>query len=285
MSWPIDIYSDLSEKITYNRANLPIYARLNDLKSYHYSAVCHWHEDLEFIKIISGQMDFFINNACVTLHEGEGIFINSKRLHYGFSNDKIDCQFIALIINPSLFPNVVQHDCQDKFGQNSNDFLMLNESEILESITRIYDLMQEKQVNGLQVVGNSLLLCDRIAAKLKQVKNDFELDVGQLAIWKMLTYVQQNFSEKITIDAISKSGAVNRNRCCELFKQYVRQSPNTYLNHYRLLKSCEMLEKTKRTISEIAMLSGFQSPSYFTQYFHKTFGVTPKIYRQKNKQV
>lgn len=25
MSWPIDIYSDLSEKITYNRANLPIY--------------------------------------------------------------------------------------------------------------------------------------------------------------------------------------------------------------------------------------------------------------------
>jgi hypothetical protein len=80
---------------------------------------------------------------------------------------------------------------------------MLNESEILESITRIYDLMQEKQVNGLQVVGNSLLLCDRIAAKLKQVKNDFELDVGQLTIWKMLTYVQQNFSEKITIDAIS----------------------------------------------------------------------------------
>ena len=63
----IIVSSDLSERIDYNIPDLPIYARRDALSSFpDYRCPCHWHRDLEFIHVISGQMQYFVNGAIVT---------------------------------------------------------------------------------------------------------------------------------------------------------------------------------------------------------------------------
>lgn len=92
------VSSDLSERIDYNIPDLPIYARRDALSSFpDYRCPCHWHRDLEFIHVISGQMQYFVNGAIVTLEAGNGLVVNSSRLHYGFSPQQRQCWFTCVV--------------------------------------------------------------------------------------------------------------------------------------------------------------------------------------------
>ena len=99
----IIVSSDLSERIDYNIPDLPIYARRDALSSFpDYRCPCHWHRDLEFIHVISGQMQYFVNGAIVTLEAGNGLVVNSSRLHYGFSPQQRQCWFTCVVVDPEL---------------------------------------------------------------------------------------------------------------------------------------------------------------------------------------
>ena len=41
-----------------------------------YRAPSHWHDDIEFICVLSGGMKYNINGEIVNLKKGEGIFVN-----------------------------------------------------------------------------------------------------------------------------------------------------------------------------------------------------------------
>ena len=55
-------------------------------------------------------------------------------------------------------------------------------------------------------------------------------------------------------------------------------SPNDLLNEYRLEKAKELLTKKKHNVSEVAFVTGFSSPSYFTKCFKNKFGLLPLAY-------
>lgn len=289
MSSPIEVCSDLSEHLNYNLSDFPLYVHRDHLYRYGYAASCHWHIDLEFINIIDGSMDFFINGKIAHLDSNSGIFVNSKRLHYGFSNQKDDCNFIALIINPILFYGssyASKKYFDEKFGLNTDDYILLDsridwQKESLKQITKIYELMQCKKYNPLQVLSQAASLCAQMGGYVQDVSDTHEDGHLQISIWEMTGYIHQHYDKKITLDDIAASGAVCRSKCCELFKKYVEQTPNNYLNRYRISKGSEMLKDTNRTISEIAIMCGFQSSSYFSNVFRKATGLTPNDYRNQ----
>ena len=83
-----DNSADYSETVDYNRKEYPFYIRRGILSTYpNYSAVSHWHEDLEFIIILSGRMSYNVNGATVELSPDDGIMVNSRQFHYGYSPD------------------------------------------------------------------------------------------------------------------------------------------------------------------------------------------------------
>ena len=55
----------------------------------------------------------------------------------------------------------------------------------------------------------------------------------------------------------------------------VGKSPNIFLREYRLSKALELLEKQQNNISEIAYLTGFSSPAYFSKCFQKKYKILP----------
>ncbi len=52
-------------------------------------------------------------------------------------------------------------------------------------------------------------------------------------------------------------------------------SGNTFIRHIRLQRAAELLEKSNLTVAEVAYRVGFNTPSYFTQMYKKTFGKLP----------
>jgi len=67
----LEIFSDMSERLNYNLPDFPLYVRKGELRQFdRYAAACHWHPDIEFISILDGTMDYFVNNQIS--HIGRG---------------------------------------------------------------------------------------------------------------------------------------------------------------------------------------------------------------------
>ena len=292
MKQPIELSSDFSERLDYNLPDLPLYARQNFLSHYGYRAITHWHSDLEFILVVDGFMDYFINGEIIHLTSGNGVFINSQRLHYGFSESMSECIFYALIISPSLFFEhslVTKKYFHEKFGAFSQNYIALNkeidwQNKILNMIPAINEQIKESKPNILRLLSLSAGICAEIGEFLISTQIDVEDDYHKNVVWKMTDYIHRNYDKKISLDNIAKIGEVCRSKCCQLFKKYLRQSPNRYIIRYRLSKSCELLRNTDMSISEIALCCGFQDSSYFTAVFSKEIGTIPKKFRKKSRE-
>ena len=95
--------SDSSETVAYNNPLFPAYVVYGLLSSYpDYSSVSHWHKDLEFILIKRGTMTYNVNGRLIELEKGSGIMINSYQLHYGFSAEHNECEFVCILLSPEL---------------------------------------------------------------------------------------------------------------------------------------------------------------------------------------
>lgn len=100
----IEPMQDFSEIVPYGHTGIPLYVRTADLASYPgMSAPCHWHEDLEWIYILSGEMYYYINGKRILLTEQDSLMINARQMHYGYSNQRQDCHFLCILFHPSLF--------------------------------------------------------------------------------------------------------------------------------------------------------------------------------------
>jgi len=286
----LEVFSDLSERLNYNLPDLPLYVRKGSLHQFNnYAAVAHWHLDIEFIYVLQGSMDFSVNGKITRLHQGDGLFVNSQRLHFGYSPaDHNDCLFLVVVVHPSILgekTSFIQTYWGGKFSLTMADFVVLTDQvdwqqSILRSIQEIYQEMHKDHAspNPLRLASQALSLCAAIGDHLQPISEQ----PGVLThVQEMTRFIHQNYDQKITLEEIASAGAVCRSRCCTLFNKYVGQTPGNYVTQYRLQKSCEMLKETRRSISEIALACGFQSASYFSSIFRKQMGMVPQKYRKQ----
>jgi AraC-like DNA-binding protein len=286
----LEIFSDMSERLNYNLPGFPLYVRKGELRNFdRYAAACHWHPDIEFIFIIDGSMEYFVNNKILHIGAGEGIFINSKRLHYGYSKNNSDCTFLCVVVHPALLgegTHTGKEYIESKFGPTAEDCILLTEQsdwqkEALVSIKRIYGEMYGGTQNPLRLISQITSLCACIGDNIQPASTQYTDESSWLSVWNMTGFIQKNYSHKILISDIAAAGSVCRSRCCKLFNEYIGQTPNNYLIRYRIQKSCEMLTQTNMSVIEISIACGFQSPSYFTQVFQKENSLTPRDYRNQ----
>lgn len=290
MAPALKLFSDLSERLHYNLPDFPLYARKGMLRQFdRYAAACHWQPDQEFILALEGQMEYFVNRQIVHIKKGNGIFVNSRRLHYGFSTDMTDCSFLVIAVHPTLLGEGTRSGkeyLEEKFGSNSDNYILLTpqnswQRETLLSLNQIYDEMHSTTRNPLRLLSQAASLCACMGDHVQWVSRSPADDLSWAAIWKMTGFIHQNYDNKITLDDIAAAGTVCRSRCCDLFGRYIGQTPNVYLMRYRIQKSFEMPRETDRSICEIAMTCGFHSASYFSYVFRREMGLIPQDYRKQ----
>ena len=98
------IMQDASEIVRYDEVGIPLSIREGLLSAYpNHRALCHWHEDIEWVYIRSGQMNYYMNGKRVLLNTGEALMVNSRQMHYGYSENGQDCDFISILCHPKIF--------------------------------------------------------------------------------------------------------------------------------------------------------------------------------------
>lgn len=291
------IMRNASEIVRYDEVGIPLSIREGLLSAYpNHRALCHWHEDIEWVYIRSGQMNYYMNGKRVLLNTGEALMVNSRQMHYGYSENGQDCDFIRILCHPKIFITnsvLYQSYIAPVLSNPSLEYLHLKpefpeDAEALQLLPAILRIKKEHpaayEIEAAALL--SLLWC-RLLRSHPMMPNEAAAKPKEpdlLVQRDMVSYIYSHYSESINLDEIAAAGKVCRNKCCQIFHRYLNQSPIDFLNHYRLEVSCHLLNNTKLSIAEICTACGFNHQSYYSKIFLRTYSCSPRDFRKRTEE-
>lgn len=250
----------------------------------------HWHEEIEIVYIKSGQMEIKIPSQAFLLQEGDFVVINANVLHYGAA--VAECELRSLVFSPALVTGnedlvfaqkymqpllTCSHFCGYfiKAGSNENVAHWFYDAfEALAEDRYAYEFIVRENLSRI-----CLFLYGEF--KLQADKQSISLNQDNIRIRKMLAFIHKQFADDISVSEIAGKADISERECLRCFQKTIQLSPIQYLLKYRIMQGAEMLSRNPAdSISEIATLCGFDSPSNFSKVFKRFYNCTPREYRR-----
>ncbi len=125
---------------------------------------------------------------------------------------------------------------------------------------------------------NSLL--EDVAVRIAEKVNNFNNKSIKLILRKAIDYIQEHYSEQVTLNEVAENIYVSTFYISRMFKKELGKSFVDYLNDVRIEKSKELLKDVKYKTYEVAEIVGISDPHYFSKLFKKYSGMTPSEYRE-----
>ena len=101
---------------------------------------------------------------------------------------------------------------------------------------------------------------------------------------EIIDYINEHYSEKITLETISKNFHLNPSYISRTLKNKLNISFAKYLKEVRIKEACNLLTSTEKNLSEIVEAVGFYSVSDFCRVFKSVKNLSPLQYRAKYKK-
>lgn len=93
-------------------------------------------------------------------------------------------------------------------------------------------------------------------------------------------YIQNHFSEQITMEEVSNSVGLSTAYFSVLFKKSEEEGFAKYLTNVRIGEAKRLLRESQLTVAEICRRVGYHDLKHFTHIFEKATGVKPATYRK-----
>lgn len=264
------------------------YQKLSEYESG--SFMWHWHPEIEITYVQKGTMCYKVNHMVYHLKEGDIVFNNSGVLHSGTMENQKDCAYIPITFDSRLiygfFQSTVNSKYVDPVIQDSMlPAICINQSEpwhkpFREYLLRIIDLDEKKPdfyELDITICLQSMwrLLLEHITYEPQASReNSLEYD----RIKKILSYIEENYQNKITLNDIAGHIHLCESECTRLFKRHMNTTLFAFLQEYRIERSLEFL-RADQPVSAVADKAGFSDPNYYSKVFAKIKGCSPREYR------
>ncbi|MDP9173521.1 MAG: helix-turn-helix domain-containing protein [Planctomycetota bacterium] len=96
-------------------------------------------------------------------------------------------------------------------------------------------------------------------------------------------FLAKNYQRPLSIADVGEAVRLHPNYAMNLFKKVFTITLTEYLTRHRLSHAQRLLATTGGKILSIAMESGFGSVSRFNDVFRKSFGCSPRAYREEHR--
>ena len=280
---------DGSEIVNYDNPSFPSYIYDGWIKPrVTWERVPHFHEDIEIVTVKSGKMAYSVNGKTLMLYPGDTIVVNSNQIHYSMCVDDETAKYVIFIIHPSVLISSVAVEMQAVRpiidNQDLPYFRFHGLNEYAEDVYRLMMELPDMRHDAFQVTVHFFRLWDLIrkqAGHYISVEEDTAADPRMRLFKSMMHYISVSYKGNVTLAGIAGSANISKSLCNTLFNQYVGESPINYLMHFRCRKVAEYLRSSSKTLTEIAVMTGFNGVSYMSETFRKFFDCSPRDYRKQ----
>lgn len=252
----------------------------------------HRHREPELLLVTDGELRALLTGRELVLHEGEGLFINGGAAHGLVANSKDGANYLSMSFSPDCITGtddtkLVSRYIEPITSAKELDYIPLRGSGWANDICDIMRQMQSAASAKrpgyelrLKILLSEiwLILYENCIPDLSTSRSVSHTEKARIDILRK--FIQENYTEKISLDDIAASAHISRGECCRIFKRLYDTTPFQYLVHYRLTRSVYYLSETDKSISQIAQSVGFCSSSYYTKCFRAEYNCTPLKFRQ-----
>ena len=296
--------SEFRESCSHGTSEFPMKIYTNNFDWYTNRIIeWHWHPELEFAVVHSGKVICFVNDSCFEVSEGEGFFINSNMMHMECPADEGESPIMTTVC---FLPSFIGDCGSDMIFRKYVRPIIKDTS--LKAVKLTSESEWQRKVLGIIREMNTFsdtlsfgfeLKCRNTIAELWYLMAVNLLNANQgtaktppkytgiaeIRLKKMLSFIHENYSRELDVELISGAANISKSECFRCFRIIIGKKPISYLNEYRLKKSAELLVDSDLSVTEICISCGFNHISYFGKMFQRYYGMSPKQFRRRNRDL
>lgn len=259
--------------------------------------IMHSHKDFaELVIVLSGEALHLVNQEQFHIKKGD-VFVIHKQTSHGYQNvhnfricnimyqpefidfSKMDigqtAGFHALFFLEPFYTRISHF--KSRLYLNTQELFSI--SELIKRIVEEYNSDKSGRQSMLQTLFIQLVirLSRYYETKEKNTNNDNQI----LALAQSLTYLKQHFRDNILVSELAKNANYSHRHFTRLFKELYHTTPRNYIISLRLEYACELIQYSDKSISDIALESGFDNINYFYRIFKNRTGMSPRRWKEQ----
>ena len=259
--------------------NLGIQVSMSALESPHQPL--HWHEAMEILFCLNGEVTIHAGHDTVHLSHNQLIVFDSREVHSIHSGSNL-YMFLCIHVDKKQLsvycPDLELYNikCRPLPLDDPKSTQYIHLCQLAHDLTRTN--IKDENTSAMRSDGTALLmLADLIryfsvysppgTAVTQKQPND--------TIREIITYVNEHYMEKLTLDDISVHTGFTKEYFCRFFKQHMGITFLRYLNEVRISHAGRLLSTTDLPVSEVMTESGFTNQTIFNRIFKELYGMTP----------
>lgn len=134
----------------------------------------------------------------------------------------------------------------------------------------------------IHLVGHLYLFLDELIRFSNNQQNMEKKPQEDFYINEAVSYIQQNYGRKLTINEVADFCKLNRNYFSRKFKQVMGCTPQEFLIRQRLMNAAELMQHSDLPIKTVAAQCGYPNQLHFSQAFKKFYDLPPQEWRKQH---
>ncbi len=248
----------------------------------------HYHDACEVYLLLSGNVQFYIEQTCFSLVPNSLVLLNPNEMHRLQVMDNTPYERICVhmkvgYIN-SLSPmGFSLENCFFSRTYGQPNLRILSQEELQEFLT-IYEGLKKSAdpaCFGRKIVQDAysslllLFLNQQFQTSPVACNNTMPIYISNA-----MQYIEDHLNEPIVFSDLASQLHINENYLCTQFKQYTGLSLRSYLHNRRIQRAKTLLQQGAN-VTEACYNSGFNDYANFIRSFKKAVGVSPGKYQKE----
>lgn len=261
---------------------LPAFYR--DVKSHSILIPAHFHDFMEVLYIIKGELHAVISANSYVLKSGDIFIVSANAIH---KTEVIDgtVEYLLLQISSerlkSMIPNVEAYRISPVLNLHQKNDTSSKESYLLmkHHLLQMQNLYSEKQ-DGFQLLFSMelygflhTLFYQSCAVSLEQINSLASIDSAHIT--KVMNWTKINFNKNISLADAAEYLHISKEYLARLFKKYTGQTYLEYLNSIRMISFHELLLSCDEPVSKLLAECGITNEKVFRKNYKQQYGCTP----------
>ena len=240
----------------------------------------HSHEYYEIYLFFEGDCRFIVEGKYYRLEPYDMLIINKNEFHQVYHDTPTPYHRITLQISSDFFHHYGCEQYEARLMQasvtagNKIPGNVVRSSGLYDAFMRYKKYTDNYENNRKYPVENSMIV--EIMHIINQASLHTTSDYTNASLQPLITYLNQHFTEDITLDFLQEKFFLSKYHLCRIFRNTTGLTVHEYLRKKRLAHVRE-LKSQGRTISDAAIASGFRDYSSFYRAYQKEYGVSPRV--------
>lgn len=259
--------------------------------AYRENSQWHYHKEVEFLLILTGEMTVFCTENQLMLREGDIAVFGSSEPHYTIHQNENNLSYLVVQIDLRKYWDLSSMSSMTHFSEvmrplSALNYVYTNHKEVrLQTaayIREMYKEMNEKQAGYdlavSSLIKNMLLLLLRYDNRKQLYYNDNYL---LERLQPVIDYVEEHLSEKLSVTELSGMMNMSYTYFIKTFKKALGMSFTNFVVYKRIKKAEQQLLTSEVSIAEVAESVGISNLGHFYELFRRYNDCSPKQFKER----